>query len=339
MTMEQILEQDEIDALVEGANRGSVDNQSLPAPGEVRSFDFASSVRIVRGRMPTLEMINERFGRLLRSTFYSLLKQSVVVSVGSVQIVKFGEYIMTLRLPTSLNLLRVNPLRGTALAILDPKLVFSVVDTFFGGKGRHAKIEGREFTHIENEIIQMLLQSCFQNLEQAWAHVITMKIDHLGSEMNPQFANIVSPTEIVVVCRFSIEMDAGGGEMHITMPYSMIEPLRDILDAGVQSDRVEQDDRWTEALQGELELSEITLRAVLGATRMTLSELAALKAGDILSTDFDGELLLFAEEVPVCRGTLCNARGQQAVRVNSRVRRPQPVLAECRSGNNLGNYT
>ena len=335
MTMEQILEQDEIDALVEGVTRGSIDMQAHPAPGEVRSFDFASSVRIVRGRMPTLEMINERFGRLLRSTFYNILKQSVVVSVESVQILKFGEYIMTLRLPTSLNLLRVNPLRGTALAILDPKLVFSVVDTFFGGKGRHAKIEGREFTLIENEIIQMLLQSSFRNLEQAWAHVIAMKIDHLGSEMNPQFANIVSPTEIVVVCRFSIEMDSGGGEMHITMPYSMIEPLRDILDAGVQSDRVEQDDRWTEALQGELELSEVTLRAVLGSTKMTLGELADLQPGDVLSTDFDGELLLFAEEVPVCRAALCSSRGQQAVQVSSRVRRQQPVLGECRGGNNL----
>lgn len=332
MSTQQILEQDEIDALIEGVAAGAVDVHPRAAPDEVRPFDFASSVRIVRGRMPTLEMINERFGRLLRATFYNLLKRSVVVTVDTVRITKFAEYVQTLQLPTSLNLLRVNPLRGTALAILDPKLVYSLVDNFFGGKGRHAKIEGREFTAIENEIIQMLLQSCFRNLEEAWAHVITMNIEHIGSEMNPQFANIVSPTEIVVVSTFRIEMDGGAGALHITMPYSMIEPLRDILDAGVQSDRVEQDDRWTEALRGELDVAEVGVRAVLGSTRVTVGELAALKPGDVLSTDFNGNVVLFAEDVPVARGALGVSRGQQAVRVSARVRRPSPALGECRIG-------
>ncbi|MBS0378610.1 MAG: flagellar motor switch protein FliM [Proteobacteria bacterium] len=328
MTNQQVLEQDEIDALLEGVSAGAVDVNPNATPGEVRSFDFTRSMRIVRGRMPTLEMINERFGRLLRTTFYTLIKRSVVVSVQTVQIMKFAEYIQTLRLPTSLNLLRISPLRGTALAILDPRLVFLLVDTFFGGKGRHAKIEGREFTSIETEVIRMLLDGSFKNLQEAWAHVIALNIEHLGSEMNPQFANIVSPTEIVVVCRFEIEMDGGGGELHITMPYSMIEPLRDVLDAGVQSDRVEQDDHWSQSLKGELELADINLRAVLGTTRVTVGELAALKAGDVLTTDFDGSVLLMAEDVPVSRGTLGVAHGQQAVRITARVKRATPALAD-----------
>ena len=150
----------------------------------------------------------------------------------------------TLHVPTSLNLVKINPLRGTALIVLDPKLVFAVVDNFFGGTGRHAKIEGREFTATEQRIIHMLLRSVFADLHEAWSHVAHIEVEYLQSEINPHFANIVSPSEIVVVTSFHIELDGGGGNLHVTMPYSMIEPLREMLDAGVASDRVEKDERW-----------------------------------------------------------------------------------------------
>ena len=203
------------------------------------------------GRMPTLEMINDRFRcRLLRGSLYNELRRAAVISVGSVQIVKFADYVRTLHLPTSLNLVKFNPLRGTGLIILDPTLVFALIDIYFGGKGRHAKIEGREFTAIENEIIANVLKETFRNLQEAWSHIAPLVIEKVGSEMNPHFANIVSPTEIVVVTQFSIDFDGVGGDLHVTMPYSMIEPLREVLDSGVQSDRVEQDDRWSLARFG-----------------------------------------------------------------------------------------
>ncbi len=156
-------------------------------------------MRIVRGRMPTLEMINERFARLFRVSLYNLLRRSPEISVHPLQIKKFTEYVHTLHVPTSLNMVRINPLRGTALLVLDPKLVFAVVDNFFGGVGRHAKIEGREFTATEQRIIHMLLRSAFADLREAWSHVASIEVEYLQSEINPHFANIVSPSEIVVV--------------------------------------------------------------------------------------------------------------------------------------------
>ena len=321
---QEILGQDEIDALIHGVGSGDIPTEAPPAPGEAREYDFGKNTRIVRGRMPTLEMINERFGRLLRTSIYSLLRRAPVISVGSVEIIKFADYVRTLHLPTSLNLVRFSPLRGTGLVILDPKLVFSLVDLFFGGKGRHAKIEGREFTPIETQIIDSLLRSAFANIHEAWAHVADLTIEKIGSEMNPHFANIVSPSEIVVVTRFGVELDGSGGDFHIAMPYSMIEPLREVLDSGMQSDRMEQDDRWSQTLKHEVGDAPIEIRALLGHTTLTLEDLMNMKPGDVLSTDFAGTLTLIAEDIPMFRGTYGNSHGQQAVKVENLIRRTRP---------------
>lgn len=331
MSGQQILNQDEIDALLHGVDNGAVSTDSPPAPGEARGYDFSENVRIVRGRMPTLEMINDRFGRLFRVTLYNLFRRSAVISVGSVQVVKYAEYVRTLQLPTSLNLVKFNPLKGTGLVLLEAKLVFALVDMFFGGKGRHAKIEGREFTTIENQIILSVVEGVFGNLREAWAHVVELTMEQVGSEMNPQFANIVSPTEIVVVTRFSIEIDGGGGDLHVTMPYSMIEPLREVLDSGVQSDRVEKDDRWSLAMRQELQSAPIEMRALAGEETITVAQLVSLRPGDVLSFGFRGSVTLLAEDVPILRGALGTSRGQLAVKVSERLRAAKIESQERRS--------
>jgi flagellar motor switch protein FliM len=316
-----ILSQDEIDALLHGVDSGSVDTTPGPAPGEARSFDFATQVRIVRGRMPTLEMINERFARLFRISLFNMLRRSPEISVAPIQMLKFTEYVHTLHVPTSLNLIKLNPLRGTGLMILDPKFVFAVVDNFFGGNGRFAKIEGREFTPTETRIINILMQQAFRDLKEAWSPIAAIDPEYLSREINPHFANIVSPTEIVVVTKFHVELDGGGGDLHITMPYSSVEPLRELLDAGVQSDRVERDERWVQALRGEIEDAEVDLKVILGRSSLRLSQLIDLKAGDILPCDFEGRVAVLAEGVPLFRGTVGRSRGQHAVRIDERVRR------------------
>jgi flagellar motor switch protein FliM len=323
-----ILSQDEIDALLHGVDSGKVDTTPTAAPGEARTFDFATQVRIVRGRMPTLEMINERFARLFRISLFNLLRRSPEISVAPVEMHKFAEYVHTLHVPTSLNLIKINPLRGTGLMILDPKLVFAVVDNFFGGSGRFAKIEGREFTPTETRIINMLVNLAFRDMREAWAPVASIDPEYLSREINPHFANIVSPTEIVVITKFHIELDGGGGDLHVTMPYSMVEPLRELLDAGVQSDRVEKDERWMNALREEIEDAEIDMTTVLGRAQIRLSQLIDMKPGDILPCDFQGQVTLLAEGVPVFRGTCGNSRGQQAVKIEDRVRRNKSQFHE-----------
>jgi flagellar motor switch protein FliM len=322
MSGQEILGQDEIDALIHGVGSGDVPTEAPPTKDEARDYDFSHNVRIVRGRMPTLEMINERFGRLLRTSMYNLLRRAAVISVGSVEILKFAEYVRKLHLPTSLNLVKFNPLRGTGLVILEPKLVFALVDLFFGGQGRHAKIEGREFTAIETTVIGSLLSSAFADLREAWSHVADLTIEKVGSEVNPHFANIVSPTEIVVVTRFGVDLDGAGGDLHVTMPYSMIEPLREVLDSGMQSDRVEHDDRWSQTLKNEVGDAPVEIRALLGQTTITLADLMNMQAGDVLPTDFSGRLTLLAEDVPMFRGAFGLSRGQQAIKIENLIRRP-----------------
>ena len=233
--MNDLLSQDEIDALLHGVSGGDVETETdeeVPE-GEARGYDFTSQDRIVRGRMPTLEMINERFARYFRISLFNMLRRAGEISVSGVQMLKFAEYVHSLFVPTSLNLVRVPPLRGTALFVLEPKLVFALVDNFFGGGGRfHTKIEGREFTPTELRVIQMVLDLAFKDLSQAWKPVMDVGFDYQSSEVNPHFANIVSPTEVVVVNTFRVELDGGGGDLHVTMPYSMVEPIRQLLDAG-----------------------------------------------------------------------------------------------------------
>ena len=239
MATTDLLSQDEIDALLHGVDDGDIETEGEElAEGEARAFDFASQDRIVRGRMPTLEMINERFARHMRISLFNLMRQACEVSINGVQMIKFSEYVHSLFVPTSLNIVRIKPLRGTALFTMEARLVFSLVDNFFGGMGRfHAKIEGREFTPTERRIISILLDQAFIDLREAWSPVMKVDFEYLDSEVNPAMATIVSPSEVVVVCSFHIELEGGGGNLHVTMPYSMLEPIRDKLDAGVQSDR------------------------------------------------------------------------------------------------------
>jgi flagellar motor switch protein FliM len=321
VSSEKILDQAEIDALIHGVDSGAVSTEAPVGPDEVRNYDFNNQMRIVRGRMPTLEMINERFARLFRVSLYNLLRRSPEISVAPVAIKKFSEYVHTLHVPTNLNLVKINPFRGTALIMLDPKFVFAVVDSFFGGSGRHAKIEGRDFTATEQRIIHMLLRNVFADLHEAWSHVANIDVEYIQSEINPHFANIVSPSEIVVITSFHIDLDGVGGELHVTMPYAMIEPLREVLDSGMASDRVDKDERWAHTLREEIEDAEVELSTLLGRTNITLAELLNLKPGDILNCDFTGKVLVLAEDVPMFRGSFGLSRGQQAIKFEEKVRR------------------
>jgi flagellar motor switch protein FliM len=333
----EVLNQDEIDALLRGVDDGAV--PTAPAPevaGEIRPFDIATQVRLVRGRMPTLEMINDRFARQFRIGLFNMLRRTAEISVAPVKVQKFSEYTQQLHLPSSLNLIRLNPLRGTGLLVLDARLVFAIVDNFFGGNGRYAKIEGREFTMTELRIIQMVLRQAFVDLTEAWSIVATINLEFLNSEVNPHFANIVSPSEIVVVSSFRVEMEGGGGELHLTMPYAMIEPIRDQLDSGVQSDRMDRNDSWTQSLREEIEEAEVDVVPVLGKSSLSLGRLVDLKPGDIIPCDFDGNVTLYAEGVPVLRGSYGASRGQQAVKVTHRISRHKPpVLSNVVIGGKL----
>ena len=326
MSSADLLSQDEIDALLHGVGGGDVETESDEglSPDEARSYDFASEDRIVRGRMPTLEMVNERFSRHFRISLFNMLRRSAEISVGGVDMLKFSEYVHTLFVPTSLNMIRLKPLRGTGLLVFEPKLVYILVDNFFGGGGRyHAKIEGREFTPTETRIIHMLMELAFHDLVKAWQPVMDVDFEYLSREVNPQFANIVSPTEVVVVSKIHVELEGGGGDIHITLPYSMLEPIREILDAGVQSDRTDIDDRWITALREEVRNAEVELSSQLTETSLSLRDVMQMKPGDIIPIEMPEKVVIKAEDIPVFRGQLGVSREQVAIKISEQIERPE----------------
>ncbi len=329
MANSDLLSQDEIDALLNGVDNGAVNTKDddQGADGGVRGYDFTSQDRIVRGRMPTLEMINERFARNFRISLFNMLRRSPVISVEAVRMSKFNEYVHSLFMPSNLNMCKVRPLRGTALVVCNPKLVFTLVDNFFGGDGRwHAKIEGREFTATEMRVVHKVLDLVFRDLAEAWEPVFKVSFEYVSSEMNPQFANVVSPSEVVVISSFQIELEGGGGELHVMLPYAMIEPIREILDAGVQSDTNDRDERWINSLREEIRSATVTIDSTLAKTEITVRELMEMKPGDVIPLDIPDSLLAKVEGVPVFRGRLGASRGMKALQVIEPIRSRQNTI-------------
>ncbi|HSR64463.1 MAG TPA: flagellar motor switch protein FliM [Xanthomonadaceae bacterium] len=313
-----LLSQDEIDALLHGVDSGAVPTEAPPAPGEARQYDFASQDRIVRGKLPTLEMINERFARTWRIGLFNLVRRSADLSVRGIDLMRFGEYMHSLQVPNNLNLVKMKPLRGTALVVYEPRLVFTMVDNFFGGTGKfHTRIEGREFTPTEMRVVQLMLKQTFADLVDAWAPVMPVEFEYMNSEVNPHFANIISPREYIVVSRFHVELEGGGGELHIALPYAMLEPIRELLDAGVQSDRIEKDESWTRALRTQLQDAEVELSSAIAQRQISLRELSRLKVGDVIPIDLPRTVTLKVEQMPLFSGEFGTHNGRNAIKVTA----------------------
>jgi flagellar motor switch protein FliM len=322
-----ILSQEEIDALVNGVDLGAVSTEAPPpARDEARQFDFATQDRIVRGRMPTLEMVNERFARLIRIGIFNLLRRAPEISVKSIEMVKFSDYLHSMFVPTNLNLIRVKPLRGTALIVFEPRLVFTAVDTFFGGGARfQTKIEGREFTATEMRVVNLLLNQVFADLTEAWQPVMHLEFEYINSEVNPHFANIVTPREYVVVSRFTIDFEGTAADIHIAMPYAMLEPMREILDAGIQSDRIERDDRWINTMRENIGQSELEVSSELTTARMSLRDLMNMKPGDVIPIEMPSAIDVCVENVPIFRGSMGVSNGRRAIKISD-ILRPSGAL-------------
>jgi len=324
MTEKEVLSSEEVDALVRGVDSGEVETATGTGDHNARPFDFTTQSQLLRGRMPTLERINERFGQLFRKSLFNLLRRSIEVSVSPVELRKFADYVNALGSPTSLNLVRISGLRGSSLIVIDPKLVFCIVDNFFGGRGRMSKLDGREFTATEQRIISVILKRVFEDLREAWTNIAPFEVEYQSSESNPHFAHIVGGTEIVTVSKVHVALDNGvGGDVHITVPYASLEPMKTLLESGVQPEQGEQDERWASLLRTELQDAEVAVSACLGRAQVTLAELINLKPGDIVPCDFVGKAVVSAEDIPIFRGSFGVSRGQHSVKYETLLGRPR----------------
>ncbi|MDY0361799.1 MAG: flagellar motor switch protein FliM [Desulforegulaceae bacterium] len=321
--MSEVLTQEEVDSLLDGLSAGKVEAESS-APQEVDGvvkYDFARQEKVIRGRLPTFEVINERFAREVRSTLSVLLQTNIDISSESLDTLKFSEFVRSLPVPTSLHVYRMDPLRGHALLVMDTELVFNLIDTFFGGKGTgKAKVEGREFTSIEDKMIKKVVSSCLRDLETAWQPVEPLSTSLQRSEVNPQFAAIVPPTDLVIVARFEVELEQAAGKLTICLPYAMIEPLRGKLSSGFQAETEEVDSTWQRRLTEIIRESSVNFKVVLGKTTIKGERLITMRRGDVIPLDQDASEPLkgFIEGVPKFKGFAGVKKGFQAFRISGK---------------------
>jgi len=316
-----ILSQEEVDALLRGISDGEIETgvADLHEPTDVLTYDLTSQDRIIRGRMPTLEMTNEKFSRMFRTTLSSLLRKVTSVSAISTDMVKFGEFLKMVPVPTSMHLFKMEPLRGSALIIVESKIIFMLVDIIFGGSGKNAyKIEGREFTAIENNIIKKVVLSALGDLEKAWQTLSNVKMTYLRSEINPQFVHMVPPTDVVIVSNFEIEVEYSSGIISLCIPYSTLEPLRDRLQAGYQSEQLEVDKTWMNRFKSGLFSSKVAVTSSLGNAQLNAGEVVNLKKGDVILLDqyVTDPVNVFIEEVLKFKGRPVIYKGNQAVQIS-----------------------
>ncbi|HTH44902.1 MAG TPA: flagellar motor switch protein FliM [Oxalicibacterium sp.] len=313
---ENFLSQEEVDALLKGVNGDQDEGGKKDDPAGIRPYNLATQERIVRGRMPTLEIINERFSRLLRIGLFNFLHRTAEVSISPVRVSKYSEFIRNLVVPTNLNLIHIKPLRGTALIVLDPNLVFLLVDNLFGGDGRfHTRVEGRDFTQTEQRIIQRVLAIIFETYAKSWEPVYPVEFEYIRSEMNTQFANIATPNEVVVSTTFTIELGPVSGEMHFCTPYSMIEPIRDVLTSSMQGETLEMDKRWIRLMTQQIQTAEVEILARMGTANVTLGDILNMKAGDVIPIIVPDQVTAEVDGVPVMECTYGKLNGQYALRV------------------------
>jgi flagellar motor switch protein FliM len=316
-----ILSQEEVDALLRGISGGEIETDALNLhdPSDISLYDLTSQDRIIRGRMPTLEMTNEKFSRMFRSTLSSMLRKVTSVSAVSADMVKFGEFLKMLPVPTSMHLFKMEPLRGNGLIVFESKIIFMLVDIIFGGSGKSSyKIEGREFTAIENNIIKKVVMSFLADIEKAWQVLIDLKISYQRSEINPQFVQLVPATDVVVVSNFEIEVEYSSGMISLCIPYSTLEPLRERLQAGYQSEQLEADKTWINRFKSELLSSKVDIMARLGGASLNAGDAVNLKKGDVITLDqyVTDPLNLFVEGVLKFRGSPVTHKGTQAIQVS-----------------------
>jgi flagellar motor switch protein FliM len=315
---QQILSQDEVDALLQGITGESQKLEHEEAPKEgVRDYNLASQERIVRGRMPTMEIINERFARNIRVGLFNLIRKSPEVSVGGIKVQKYSAFLREIVVPTNFNIVAIRPLRGMGLVVCDPTLVFAVIDSLFGGGGKfHTRIEGRDFSATEQRVINRLVEAITTEYKNSWKGIYPVELEYQRSEMQPQFANIATPSEIVICTSFTLEIGESSGTIHFCLPYAAMEPIRDILYSSRQGDATETDRRWVKLLKEQIQSANVDVVAELATAPATVEQLLAFKPGDFVELELNPLIQAKVNGVPIMDCYYGMSNGRYALRVD-----------------------
>jgi flagellar motor switch protein FliM len=319
---ESFLSQEEVDALLEGVTGESQKLvEDVPEAGEVRAYNISSQERIVRGRMPTMEIVNERFARNLRVGLFNFIRRSPEISVGPVTVQRYSAFLRELAVPTNFNIVAIRPLRGNGMIVCEPALVFGVIDTLYGGIGKfQTRIEGRDFSATEQRVINRLVDVISEEYKKAWRGIYPLELEYQRSEMQPQFANIATPSEIVISTSFQLEIGEITGAIHFCMPYATLEPIRDVLYSSTQGDSIEVDRRWVNVLTREIQAAEVTLVAELARADTTVEQLLAMRPGDFIELEREPRIEATVDGVPVFECYYGTHNSKYAIRIEKSLR-------------------
>ena len=322
----QILSQDDVDALLQGITGESQKlEQEHVDEGAIRNYDISSQERIVRGRMPTMEVINERFARNIRIGLFNFIRKSPEIAIGSIKVQKYSAFLREIVVPTNFNIVSVRPLRGSGLIVCDPTLVFAVIDSLFGGAGKyHTRIEGRDFSPTEQRIIGRLVDVICAEYKKAWTGVYPLELEYQRSEMQPQFANIATPSEVVVATSFTLEIGDASGTIHFCIPYATLEPIRDVLYSTIQGDAAEPDRRWVKLMTQQIQSAQVELVAELAHAPATVEQLLSFKAGDFIELDLKQAIQAKVSGVPVLDCHYGISNGKYALKVDQLLTNSNP---------------
>jgi flagellar motor switch protein FliM len=322
----QILSQDEVDALLQGITGESATlEHEQPDDGAIRGYDISSQERIVRGRMPTLEVINERFARNIRVGVFNLIRKTPEIAIGSIKVQKYSAFLREIVVPTNFNIVNVRPLRGSGLIVCDPALVFAVIDALFGGAGKYpTRIEGRDFSATEQRIIGRLVDVITAEYKKAWQGVYPLELEYQRSEMQPQFANVATPSEMVVATSFTLEIGDSSGTIHFCIPYATLEPIRDVLYSTIQGDAAEPDRRWVTLMAQQIQSANVELVAELGHAPATVEQLLSFKPGDFIELDLKPAIQAMVSGVPVLDCHYGISNGKYALKVDQLLTNSNP---------------
>ena len=322
----QILSQDEVDALLQGITGESQKlEQEQVDEGAIRNYDISSQERIVRGRMPTMEVINERFARNIRIGLFNFIRKSPEIAIGSIKVQKYSAFLREIVVPTNFNIVSVRPLRGSGLIVCDPALVFAVIDSLFGGAGKYpTRIEGRDFSPTEQRIIGRLVDVICAEYKKAWQGVYPLELEYQRSEMQPQFANAAMPSEVVVATSFTLEIGDASGTIHFCIPYATLEPIRDVLYSTIQGDAAEPDRRWVKLMTQQIQAANVELVAELAHAPATVEQLLSFKAGDFIELDLQQAIQAKVRGVPVLDAHYGISNGKYALKVDQLLTNSNP---------------
>lgn len=298
---DEVLSQEEVNALLNGIEDGSVETETdrVISEEEVKLIDFGNQERIVRSQFPVLERIHERLSKKLAVSIYDRMSRDVEVTMSDMRILKYSEFMLTLQMPTAINSIKIHPLRGKALIVMDHGLIYTLVENYFGGTGKlPGKFEDREFTLTEQRIGQVLLETVFEDLKEAWTPIMDVEFELLSFEMNPQLVTLGGPNDIILITPFEVEFENSGGKLYIALPHSMLEPIREQLDLGAARSDDEIDPMWIKSLREEMMDAALEVNAVIAESALTLRDILDLQVGDIIPIEMLEQVILSIERIP-----------------------------------------